>query len=268
MSQKSVALLVLGLFSYLSINPTRGNAIPQGFNVQGRLTDAQGVNRDGIFSIRFTIFDKATGGTELWKKDLPTVAVRNGNFQVILQDPDDLDRTLVTATTTPTPFLEIQVLGGPGITAAEVPLVPRQLLVSVPFALRATVADTVTFSPVPVGAIFIFLSTQCPVGFEQVPELTNRFPIGVDSASLNPAIPDQPNQFGGAETHTHTLSAHFHSGTTGNTNSIATSHEHHSHHLGVEHHTHNFTTGAPQPDISGSTTQYPPFLTVLFCRKL
>ena len=62
-------------------------AAPPGFNVQGRLTDAGGVNRDGPVSITFRIFEAANGGLSRWSRTFDLVPVRNGNFQVLLEDP-------------------------------------------------------------------------------------------------------------------------------------------------------------------------------------
>lgn len=122
-----------------------GWAVPPGFNAQFRLTDAQGLNRDGTgFSIKFTIFDAATGGAALWTKTFSNLTVRNGNFQVIVGDPSDTPgQTLPAAFSGESRFLEIQVLSGPGVPSQEAPMSPRQQLVSVPYAMRADVAKTV-----------------------------------------------------------------------------------------------------------------------------
>ncbi len=112
-------------------------AVPPGFNVQGRLTDSSGVNRDGVFSIRFDIYDQLTGGSPLWTKTLSGINVRNGNFQVIIADPPDAagQAGLAAVFAGDARFLQMQVVSGPSITTPEVPLVPRQQLVSVPYSL-------------------------------------------------------------------------------------------------------------------------------------
>lgn len=117
-------------------------AVPPGFNVQGRLTDAAGVNRNGSHSLKFTIFDASSGGVPLWTNTLPSVSIRNGQFQVVVGDVGGQRPMSDVFGGGDSRFLEIQVLSGPGITVAEPPMVPRQQLVSVPFALRAeTVAN-------------------------------------------------------------------------------------------------------------------------------
>ena len=37
-------------------------AVPRAFNIQGRLTDANGVIRDGGYSLRFSLYDAPAGG--------------------------------------------------------------------------------------------------------------------------------------------------------------------------------------------------------------
>lgn len=123
-------------------------AVPPGFNVQGRLTDSSGVNRNGTFSIKFTLYDAPTAGNALWARTIPSISVNAGNFQVTLQDPPDFGSTnanLFSALSGDNRFLEIQVLSGPpGTLTPEPPMVPRQQLVSNPFAVRSGVADTVS----------------------------------------------------------------------------------------------------------------------------
>lgn len=63
-------------------------AIPPGFNIQGRLTDANGINKNETFSIKFSVFATATGGSPAWEQT-QSVLVQNGNFQVILQGQGD-----------------------------------------------------------------------------------------------------------------------------------------------------------------------------------
>ncbi|MFA6093808.1 MAG: hypothetical protein WCU88_09625 [Elusimicrobiota bacterium] len=128
------------LVGLLCLIATVSSAVPPGFNIQGRLTDSSGVNRNGSHSLKFTLFDASTGGTALWTKTFETVSVRNGNFQVVLGDVQG-QTPLSEVFSADSRFLEIQVLSGPGIAAPETPLVPRQQLVSVPYSLRAGTAS-------------------------------------------------------------------------------------------------------------------------------
>lgn len=116
------------------------NAVPPGFNVQGRLTDASGINLSADnFNVKFSIFDAQAGGTLLWGKTMNDVSVKNGGFQVTLEDPgtEGAHPLLKDALAGDTAYLEFQVVGGGPLTAPEPPVVPRQQLVSVPFAIRA-----------------------------------------------------------------------------------------------------------------------------------
>lgn len=112
-------------------------AIPAGFNIQGRLTDANGVNKDGTFQMKFSVFAVAEGGAAVWEKAMPTVMVKNGNFQVILQGEGDIGGQLEDAVKNLiTAYVEIKV-------GTEPPLVPRQPLLRSPFSSPAVVSGKV-----------------------------------------------------------------------------------------------------------------------------
>jgi hypothetical protein len=103
-------------------------AVPRLLNAQGVIHDAQGAPAGGVLPLTFSLYGAAQGGAPLWS-DPADVAVSGGVFTTVLGDdplapfPADLftgGREL---------WLEIRV-------ASEPPL-PRQRLVSVPFALEA-----------------------------------------------------------------------------------------------------------------------------------
>lgn len=110
-------------------------AIPAGFNVQGRLTDANGVNKDGTFSIKFSIYTGSNAGADLkWHRTIPSVTVKNGNFQVVLSGPGDNSIQLETAVKDlADAYVEIQVGSDP-------PLSPRQQLLRSPFTSESFVS--------------------------------------------------------------------------------------------------------------------------------
>ena len=62
-------------------------AIQAGFNIQGRLTDTNGDNKNGTFQVKFSVYDAAN--TLAWEKTMPDILVQNGNFQVDLKGPGD-----------------------------------------------------------------------------------------------------------------------------------------------------------------------------------
>lgn len=123
---RELRLLAAALLLCGSLGPAAVAATPA-LNVQGRLTDSTGVNRDGLFTLTFRIFDAPSEGTARWTRRYPSVAVRNGNFQLILENPPDSGTPFPDAIGA-TPYLEIEVAG-------EAPMAPRQRLVSVPSAM-------------------------------------------------------------------------------------------------------------------------------------
>jgi hypothetical protein len=104
---------------------------PQLINYQGVLTNDQGQPLDGSYALTFKIYAAATGGAALWTEIHTAVPVDGGLFNVLLGGTpfpagvfNSADRWL-------------------GITVgAASELTPRQRFTSVPWAMRATVADT------------------------------------------------------------------------------------------------------------------------------
>jgi len=211
------------MWTLLFLSGTDLWAIPAGFNIQGRLTDANGINKDDTFSIKFSVFAIDAGGSPVWEKNMPSVLVQNGNFQIILQGEgqgqggttiqlENAVKDLEAA------YVEIKVGSDP-------PLVPRQPLLRSPFSS----ADQV-------GAVMWFYRKSCPIGFrmangEQVseslypelaaamdktgtgnfylPDLRGEFIRGVDDGVRN-ADPGAPRLVGSTQTyeiqkHTHII---------------------------------------------------------------
>jgi hypothetical protein len=162
----------LALAACLLLGGTYAGAVPAGFNVQGRLTDSNGVNRDGTYSMKFTIYDAPTGGVQKWTKT-SAIAVHNGNFQTVLADVAG-QPPLSDVFAGDSRYLEMQVLSGAGISAPEPPLVPRQQLVSVPYAFRAggvksAPSNTGSGSD---GALVVSGNSTLPAGEYQLTSLT------------------------------------------------------------------------------------------------
>ena len=124
---KKVILAVLTVFTVSSVL----FAVTPAMNIQGRLTDQNGVNKlDDNYSLIFSIWDG--NGDELWAELQDNVAVRNGVFQVLLGEgipdlPDNPD--LLEVFTGDDRWLEIQVESDPA-------LVPRQKITSVGYAFN------------------------------------------------------------------------------------------------------------------------------------
>jgi hypothetical protein len=98
--------------------------IPKQISYQGVLTDAGGTPvANGTYSLTFTIYDAATGGSALWTETQGAVATASGVFNVILGSVADLDIE----------FDEQYWLGVKVGTGAE--LVPRTPLTAAPYSL-------------------------------------------------------------------------------------------------------------------------------------
>jgi hypothetical protein len=112
-------LLILSVSVFAQVQP-----VPQLMNFQGRLTKPDGTPvANGNYSVRFSLFDALTGGTEKWNQTVNPVAVRDGTFAVLLTGfPAGAFHGNL--------WLEIKV-------GDALPLTPRQQLVSVAYAMKA-----------------------------------------------------------------------------------------------------------------------------------
>jgi trimeric autotransporter adhesin len=91
---------------------------------QGRLTRPDGIPvADGTYSIRFSLWDTASGGMEKWNQTVNPVKVQNGTFAVLLSG-------FPAGTFYGDLYLEIKI-------GTNAPLTPRQPMVSVAYALKA-----------------------------------------------------------------------------------------------------------------------------------
>jgi hypothetical protein len=120
------SLVLLGLLGLASPMPAfaQVNAAPTLLNYQGRLANPDGFPvPDGTYSIRFSLWDAATAGTEKWNQTIANVSVKNGTFAVLLN-------TNTTGLFDNNLWLETKI----GTDAA---LTPRQQLVSVAYAMKA-----------------------------------------------------------------------------------------------------------------------------------
>jgi len=164
-------------------------SVPPLINYQGRLTDANGASLPpGTYALRFQLWDKpasASGtNTLLWGRDFSGISMVNGTFNVILGD--HVHPSVAGATTTnlavafsgaPERYLGITILrDGQGIPANPVrELVPRQQILSSPYAFRAAQAQ-VALNLIqemqdilaPPGAVMAWMGTNSapPAGWE------------------------------------------------------------------------------------------------------
>jgi len=106
-------------------------SIPKLINYQGYLTDPNDNPITGMFEMTFSVWDAATGGTQLWSETQLSVAVTNGLFNALLGSVNPIPPGIFTGAPR---WLQIQV-------GAEI-LSPRKEIVSVAYVFRAGVADS------------------------------------------------------------------------------------------------------------------------------
>ena len=109
--------------------------VPARLEYQGYLTDIVGTPIDcqgclTPYAFKFSLYDDVVGGEAVWTETHSGIDVVSGVFRVELGVYTDLDSELLAGDR----WLEIQVNG-------QAPMVPRQGVVSAPYALRADLAE-------------------------------------------------------------------------------------------------------------------------------
>lgn len=154
-------------------------AQPGYINYQGRLLDAAGQPlTNGNYTLEFKIFDSPNDTNLAWGPFLcddgagdghaARAVIANGRFNVILGPHDTASRPLTNAFLDQERFVEISVNGGD-------PILPRQQVLSAPYALRASTAanaDQLNHAPpsdffLPPGMVVPFAgpTTNIPTGW-------------------------------------------------------------------------------------------------------
>jgi hypothetical protein len=120
-------------------------AVPPMISYQGKLMQPTGVPvPDGIYSIRFAIYEAPTGGTPLWSEVNPSVQVKGGLFATMLGSVVNLPANIFDGASR---FFGVKV-------GTDLEMTPRQQVASVAFAVKAASADTAaTATTVQDGAI-------------------------------------------------------------------------------------------------------------------
>lgn len=100
-------------------------AVPMTVNYSGRLEAQNGLPYDGEVDVMASLWNAATGGTNLLEQDFGTILVENGLLRVALNDAA-LANVIKTNDAVWIQF-----------TLDGEPMMPRQMLTSVPYALKA-----------------------------------------------------------------------------------------------------------------------------------
>lgn len=126
-----VAVAAVALALVLEYSTVAHAEPPEIIGYQGVLAFNNGtLVDDGLYGLRFRIYDAASGGTSLFEQTL-TVSVRDGLYNVLLTAPG-----LAAVFDSSLRFVEVAIVAGPGIGGTIV-MSPRQPIASVPYALAA-----------------------------------------------------------------------------------------------------------------------------------
>jgi hypothetical protein len=132
MMKKTLIFFEVILAFCVLINAHAGEtSVPPLINYQGMLTDADGKPMTGTKNLEFNIYDAAGSGTKIWGPQIfNAVPLISGKFNVILGTTDTSGRSIAESFGSKERYLGIKVNNG-----AE--LVPRQQILSAPFAIQA-----------------------------------------------------------------------------------------------------------------------------------
>ena len=111
---------------------------------QGLLLKSDGTPETGMVSIKFSVYDAATGGSEVWTETQPAVVLTQGYYSTVLGEVTPFPANALDGTER---FLEISV-GGTALT-------PRMRVVSVPYAVRSNTATNVNGGTVNASSVSI-----------------------------------------------------------------------------------------------------------------
>jgi len=130
-----VKTIGLGCFLWLFMGAIALGSVPARLEYQGYLTDSVGtpIHCQGcaaVYIFKFSIYDEQADGTLLWSEVHSQTDIVQGVFRVELGLESTLDAELLEGDR----WLEIQI-------NEQAPMAPRQRIISVPYALRASVAE-------------------------------------------------------------------------------------------------------------------------------
>jgi trimeric autotransporter adhesin len=162
-------------------------SVPRLVQFSGTLKDNGARAVSGVASVTFAIYAEQDGGTALWSETQNVLADANGRFSVLLG--------AATSAGVPPELFGTGQSRWLGVTVARQQEMPRVLLASVPYALRAADADTLGGLP---ASAFVTKSasplTPESTAILATPEITN------NRSSAAPAAPAQATPTGGGTT--------------------------------------------------------------------
>lgn len=130
MTKRKVAIvlgaLTLAVLAAVGVRAATGFSAPSTLGYSGTLLTGSAPAADGNYVLTFSLFSSATGGTALWTETHTTVPVVAGRFSVVLGAT-----SAITSATLNSKALWLEISVG-----SEV-LSPRQMVTSVPYAMRS-----------------------------------------------------------------------------------------------------------------------------------
>jgi trimeric autotransporter adhesin len=162
-------------------------SVPRLIQFNGTLKDSAGRYVTGVSSVTFAVYAEQDGGSPIWSETQNVLADSDGHFAVLLGAATTGAFPSALFSTTQTRWL--------GITVARQPEMPRVLLASVPYALKAGDADTLGGLPATSYVTTAQLAARTTVAAPS----TTVMPGGVinDLAGISPASTNgAPQQFG------------------------------------------------------------------------
>ncbi|MBN2058087.1 MAG: hypothetical protein JW782_04780 [Candidatus Saganbacteria bacterium] len=128
-------------------------SVPGQISYQGILKDSAGSPLTGSYSMTFTLYDAASGGTSVWT-ETQSVSVEAGLYNIQLGSVSTLSASVFNGSTR---YLGVKV-------GSDAEMTPRVVMVTVPYAYRAAIADTALTSSTTVDADTVdgFHASQTP----------------------------------------------------------------------------------------------------------
>jgi hypothetical protein len=154
-------------------------SVPRLIKFTGTLTDASGNPRTGVIGITFALYDQQTGGSPLWLETQNVEADAQGRYTVLLGATKADGVPVELFSSGDARWLAIEASGPQG--RLEAGDTPRVLLVSVPYALKASDAETLGGRPASDYVLRENLAAAVADGVRESQEVTVRADGTVDA---------------------------------------------------------------------------------------